>query len=492
MDFLLYLSAILAVLLVWLLFPDRKRRMSWKIPGPPTYPIIGNIFNFIVMGPDSPECWKKHIKIYGNTFRVWLGPQLHVVVIDPDDIQMVLSSQSLITKSISYNDLIPWLGTGLLISTGKLWQTRRKAITPTFHFKILDEFVPIFNKCSRVLVDCFKDKVGKGPFHLTEHMSNCALDAIAETAMGTELKAQTNPHSEYPTSIFKMTTSLMEKIGNPLLGFEPWYTLSGRRKEESDLLKILFSLPREVIRSKKYSKATQNGITTSDEALGIKKKTAFLELLLEMKQNNAPAFQTDSDVQDEVITFMFEGHDTTTMSLTFTTWLLGIHQDVQEQLYQEVSSILEGKEEPSMEDYNEMLYLDRVIKESLRLYPSVPIIARKAIEDVLLPSGILVPKGTEMTMVIYALHRREDLFPDPEKFNPDRFLEPQKHPFSYIPFSAGPRNCIGQKFAMLDMKVIISNLVLNYKIQSEKDLRPSPEMLLRCEKGPYITVTPRK
>ncbi|CAH1397983.1 unnamed protein product [Nezara viridula] len=492
MDFLLYLSAILGALLIWLLFPDRKSRMARKIPGPKAWPIVGNIFNFVVMGPKAPENWKESMKIYGNTFRVWLGPQLHLFLVDPDDIQMILSSQSLITKSWSYNDLVPWLGSGLLISTGKLWQMRRKAITPTFHFKILDEFVPIFYKCSKTLVDCIKDKVGQEPFHLTEYISNCALDAIAETAMGTELKAQTNPDSEYPTSLFRMTSALMEKIANPLLGMEPVYTLSGRRKEESDLLKILFSLPREVIKGKRYSKVNQNGTTPSDEALGIKKRTAFLQLLLEMKEKNAPAFQTDGDVQDEVITFMFEGHDTTTMSLTFTTWLLGMHPDVQEELYQEVSSILQDKEEPSMEDYNKMVYLERVIKESLRLYPSVPIIGREAIEDVFLPSsGFLIPKGTQITMAIYALHRREDLFPDAEKFNPDRFLEPQKHPYAYIPFSAGPRNCIGQKFAMLDMKVIISNLVLHYKIKSKKDILPSPEMLLRCENGPYISITPR-
>ncbi|CAH1397985.1 unnamed protein product [Nezara viridula] len=492
MDFFLYLSAILAVVLIWLLFPNRMSRMARKIPGPRALPIFGNIFNFIVIGPKAPECWKKQMETYGNTFRVWLGPQLHVFMVDPEDIKAILSSQSLLTKSESYKTLVPWLKTGLLVSTGKLWQMRRKAITPTFHFKILDEFVPIFYKCSKILLDCIKDKVGQEPFLITGFMSNCALDTIAETAMGTELKAQTNPQSEYPTSILRMTTVLVERVANPLLGMEPLYTLSGRRKVESDLLKILFSLPREVIRGKKYFKSNRKNITPSDEAFGIKKKTAFLELLLEMKENNAPAFQTDKDVQDEVITFMFEGHDTTTMALTYTTWLLGMHPDEQEKLYQEVSSILEGKAEPSMEDYSKMEYLERVIKESLRLYPPVPIIGREAIEDVLLPSsGFLIPKGTQITIIIYALHRREDLFPDAEKFNPDRFLEQQKHPYAFLPFSAGPRNCIGQKFAMLELKVMISNLVLHYKIKSKKDMILNPEMLLRSENGPYISITPR-
>ncbi|XP_066905814.1 cytochrome P450 4c21 isoform X2 [Halyomorpha halys] len=427
MDFYLFLFTALVVLLIWLLLPNRLSKMGNNIPGPMAYPIVGNIFNFIAVGPSE------------------------------------------------------------------LWQRRRKAITPTFHFKILDEFIPILNKCSKVLIDCFKNKVGQGSFHLTEYISNCALDIIAETAMGTELNVQTNPKSVYPTSIFKMTNALMEKIINPLHSIEPFYTLSGRKKRESDLLKILYSLPLEVIRRQKDSKVDCDyGTRQSDGVYGIKKKTAFLKFLLETKQDNGAAFETDQDILDEVITFMFEGHDTITISLTFTIWLIGTHPDVQKELYNEVTSIIQENKVPSMEDYNKMEYLERVIKESLRLYPPIPIIGREATEDVVLPSnGHIIPRGAQIQLFIYTLHRREDLFYDADKFNPDRFLTPQKHPFAYIPFSAGPRNCIGQKFAMLSLKVVISNLLLHYKIKSVGEIVPSPKMLLRCENGPHISLTPR-
>ncbi|CAH1398070.1 unnamed protein product [Nezara viridula] len=492
--YMILITLALGAFMIWWLFRPEKRlrEMGNKIPGPKAYPIVGNIFNFNLYGINGPKDWKECIEKYGPTFRVWLGPQLHIIIAEPEDIQ-ALSSKTLITKSDAYSALQPWLGTGLLLSTGELWQRRRKAITPTFHFKILDQFVPTFSKCANTLLKVLKDKVGKGFFPLTHIISDCALDSVAETVMGTELNAMTNPIGEYPTAIERMTLLLMEKIKNPLLGMEPHYTLSGRRKKEKHLLNILFSLPLEVIRKKEIENidVRDDSDASGDAVLGVKRKAALLELLLKMKRDKVPAFQTEKDVKDEVITFMFEGHDTTTSSLTFAIWILGKHQDVQEEVYREVSEILVGQE-PTYEDFQKMTYLDRVLKESMRLYPAVPIVARQATHDVVLPhNGYTIPKGAYLNVMIYPLHRREDLFPDSEKFNPDRHLKPHKHAYAYIPFSAGPRNCIGQKFAMLNMKVIISSLLLSYKIESNDDLIVYPELLLRTKKGPYIRLTPR-
>ncbi|CAH1398402.1 unnamed protein product [Nezara viridula] len=493
MEFLL-LSLALGAFILWWMFssPKRLRELGNRFPGPRTYPIVGNIFNFQIIGPNAPQCWSNFSKKYGYTMRFWLGPELHIFVSEPDDMQMILSSQTLITKSTSYKLLDSWLGMGLLLSTGNLWQMRRKAITPTFHFKILEKFIPTFNKCANTLVNCLKDKADKGYFNIIDYMSNCALDAIAETAMGTEIKAQTNPLEKYPRSLSRMTKYLIERVRNPLLSMEPIYTLSGRRKEEAKHLDVLFSLPLEVLEKKKNEKInTLNETEPLEEDYGAKKKTAFLEMLLEMKQKNIPGFRSDKDIKDEVMTFMFEGHDTTTTVLSYTIWLIGMHPDIQEELYKDLKEITEDSE-LTIDVYHKMHYLERIIKESLRLYPPVPAFGRLATQDIVLPtSGYVIPAGAQVDLVVYLLHRREDLFPEPEKFNPDRFLEPAKHPFAYIPFSAGPRNCIGQKFAMLDLKAIISHVVLNYKIESDSNLEVNPEMLLRTSKGPNVKLTAR-
>ncbi|XP_014284340.1 cytochrome P450 4C1 [Halyomorpha halys] len=491
---IILLSVAFGAFILWWMFssPKRLRKMGDRFPGPKAYPIVGNTFNFPIIGPNAPQSWSASSKKYGYTMRYWLGPELHIFVSEPDDMQMILSSPTLITKSSSYKLLDSWLGTGLLLATGNLWQMRRKAITPTFHFKILEKFIPTFNKCANTLVNCLKDKTDKGYFNIIEFMSNCALDAIAETAMGTEIKAQTEPLEKYPNSISRMTKYLGERLRNPLLGMEPIYTLSGRRQKEAEHLDILFSLPLEVLERKRNEKSNIPSETELlEEDYGAKKKTAFLELLLEMKQKNIPGFQSDKDIKDEVMTFMFEGHDTTTTVLSYTIWLLGMHPDIQEELYNEIKEVTENRE-LTIEVYQKMHYLERVIKESLRLYPPVPAFGRQATQDIVLPtSGYVIPAGAQIDLVIYLLHRREDIFPEPDKFIPDRFLEPAKHPFAYLPFSAGPRNCIGQKFAMLDLKAIISHVVLNYKIESDSDLEVNPELLLRTSKGPNVKLTVR-
>lgn len=147
-------------------------------------------------------------------------------------------------------------------------------------------------------------------------------------------------------------------------------------------------------------------------------------------------------IREEVDTFMFEGHDTTATGLVFIFFLLGQHQDVQEKVFEEIRSVAdEANGEPlSTANFNSMSYTDRVIKESMRLYPPVSFISRDLTEDIRLASGQRIPKGTQCHLHIYDLHRDPEQFPNPEVFDPDRFLPVEcekRHPFAYVPFSAG-------------------------------------------------------
>lgn len=146
--------------------------------------------------------------------------------------------------------------------------------------------------------------------------------------------------------------------------------------------------------------------------------------------------------QEEVDTFMFEGHDTSSAGITFILLLLGTHQDVQERVHDEIRDavLANGNLPLSMTQFGKLNYLDRVIKECFRIYPPVPIISRELTEDFVLDDGSRIPPGKMMHLHIFDLHRDEEQFPDPEKFDPDRFLPEnaaQRHPYAYLPFSAG-------------------------------------------------------
>lgn len=180
--------------------------------------------------------------------------------------------------------------------------------------------------------------------------------------------------------------------------------------------------------------------------------------------------------------------------------MLGIHQDIQQRVLEEQQSIFgdDMQRDCTFADTLQMTYLERVICETLRMYPPVPLIARKVEEDIKLKSGpYTVAKGTTVMVLQYFVHRRADIYPDPEKFNPDNFLPERtanRHYYAYIPFSAGPRSCVGRKFAMLQLKVLLSTLIRKYRVSStrtQKDFKLQGDIILKMTNGFYISMEPR-
>uniref|UniRef100_A0A182QEP1 Cytochrome P450 n=1 Tax=Anopheles farauti TaxID=69004 RepID=A0A182QEP1_9DIPT len=193
------------------------------------------------------------------------------------------------------------------------------------------------------------------------------------------------------------------------------------------------------------------------------------------------------------------GHDTTTAGISWVLFLLALHPDVQERVYEEIESIFPpGDDRPAtVQDLNELRLLERCIKESLRLFPSVSFFGRTLSEDIEI-AGYHVPAGTIVGIHAYHVHRDERFYPEPEKFDPDRFLPENteaRHPYAYIPFSAGPRNCIGQKFALLEEKSIVSSVLRRFRLKSVRtrdEQRIMHELITRPKDGILLYLEARK
>ncbi|RZF46868.1 hypothetical protein LSTR_LSTR008249 [Laodelphax striatellus] len=233
----------------------------------------------------------------------------------------------------------------------------------------------------------------------------------------------------------------------------------------------------------------------TDDGVGRRKKRAFLDLLLDATESGHELSQ--ADIREEVDTFMFEGHDTTAASIGWAIFLLGNNPEVQARVVDELNDIFgDSDRRATVQDLNNMKYLEMVIKETLRLYPSVPFIGRLVTEDMVIGDH-LIPAGVWLNIELFNVHRCEDHFPNPEKFDPDNFL-PEKmqnrHPFAYVPFSAGPRNCIGQKFALLEEKTIISSILRKFRVEStekQEDICLMMDLVLRPESGVKVKLYPR-
>jgi len=223
---------------------------------------------------------------------------------------------------------------------------------------------------------------------------------------------------------------------------------------------------------------------------------AFLDVLIHARTEDGERLSVP-DIQEEVDTFMFEGHDTTAAAMTWCLFLLGHHPEIQERVHKELDSVFEDDGRTvTMDDCKNLTFLDQVIKESLRLYPSVPLFARVTSEECEV-NGYKVPAGVQVLIAAYSIHRSPLIWDFPEEFNPDRFSKENsagRHPYAYIPFSAGPRNCIGQKFASMEEKVLLSYVLRNYRVISHDDresLAMDGDLILRPSKALHFTLQKR-
>lgn len=194
-------------------------------------------------------------------------------------------------------------------------------------------------------------------------------------------------------------------------------------------------------------------------------RLAFLDLVLDMVRSGQ---MDDSDVQAEVDTLMFEGHDTTSTGLMWALHLLGNHPHIQRKVQAELDEVMGDDEDVTTEHLSRLKYLECTLKESLRIRPSVPIIMRELSSDQVI-GGINIPKGVTLLLNQFLIHRDPTQWINPEVFDPDRFLPENsigRKPFAFIPFSAGNRNCIGQRFALLEEKVIMTHILRHFDVVS--------------------------
>ncbi|XP_067210642.1 cytochrome P450 4C1-like [Linepithema humile] len=472
----LLLCIFLILLCHYLIHHGRFWQLFDQIPGPPALPLIGNTLLYCTSSlEDILNIQEKLNKEYKNIFKMWSFTIGIVCITNPDDAQTILTNpKEHIGKGFIYTFLNPWLGTGLLTSDGTKWHKRRKMLTPAFHFNMLKQYVNILIEEGNYMVQCLKDIEGSTINDLISFISHHTLNAICETAMGISMKDMGKFQEQYRTAVHEGSKMTLDRLTQPWLYSDTIFAFSPLGRRQAKNLKILHGFTEKIIAQRKqyhknidgqYLKQFEND-ALNDEIIGVKRKRlAMLDLLIAESYHNK---MSDLDIREEVDTFMFEGHDTVAMSICFTILLLAEHKNIQDRVRSEISAVmLRNNGKLNMAALNDMPYLERCLKESLRLYPSVPNIARVASEDVKLQSYI-VPAGTLIITAIKLIHRNPDFWPNPDVFDPDRFLPENiknRHPFSYLPFSAGSRNCIGLRFAMMELKAIIAPLVYNFYLE---------------------------
>lgn len=374
-----------------------------------------------------------------------------------------MTSTKHINKSTGYKPLLPWLGTGLIVSDGEKWHKDRKMLTPAFHFKILDQFNPLINKHAMILCDKIRTTLDYRMANCVTALSSCALDTICETSMGIDMRTQTSGDNKFSKNFIEFNKLATMRIFNSLLNNNDLlYSLTPNGQKSKLMIKNMHEFTANIIAQRKREISS---MSKPGEPVATKKLKSLLDLMLDLHLNGGN-FNL-KEIQFQLDNFAFAGHDTVSNALGFILVCLANYTDIQQRVRTEINHVVAHDSiEINSEHLSKLPYLEMVIKESLRLYTPVPFTGRHLYEDFKI-GDYIIPKGTDVWTNYFALHRNPDFWTDPEQFNPERFSAENsigRHPFAFVPFSGGLRNCIGQRYAKAFMKIVVVQLIRQFEI----------------------------
>ncbi|CAH0727716.1 unnamed protein product, partial [Brenthis ino] len=402
------------------------------------------------------------------------------------DVEVIL--KTCLEKDDLHRFLRKVLGNGGIFAPGKsilffivpIWRRRRKILIPVFTPKNIDQFVTVFSENSQKLVKKLVSHQGKGKFSIWPYMSAYTLDSVGETALGVQINSQGDSNSSFLTSMNIILDLVCERIFHLWLQPDWLFKLFPQYKLHQKSIKVLHDFTDEVI-VKKRAEISQYK-TLQSEDLGEYQNKTFLDLLI--SSSGGEKGYNNVELREEILTLTIAGTDTSAVATGYTLMLLAKYPKIQDKVYEELYEIFGDSNRPvTKQDLLDLKYLERVVKESLRLFPPVPFIIRKVETEVKLPSGRVLPAGSGAVVCIWGCHRDPKYWgPDAEHFDPDRFLPERfnlKHGCSYMPFSNGPRNCVGYQYALMSIKTSLAWILQNNKVVGEPEDGPIPHIKVK-------------
>ena len=411
---------------------------------------------------------------YGDAVRVAIGPKKLYIFNAPDHAKHVLADNAAnYHKGIGYTEAKRALGDGLLTSEGPLWREQRRTIQPVFQHKRIAAQADVIVGEALGLVDRLRAYEDAGrPVDVLEEVTALTLGVLGSTLLDADLGAfESIGHSfeaVQDQAMFEMET----------LGMVPrWLPLKGQRKfrrARGDLERIVDILVRQ-------RKANPSG--SGDDVL---------TRLIASTAKEADKRVADRRMRDELVTLLLAGHETTASTVGWTLNMVSRHPEVRQRLHEEALEVF-GDRRPVYEDLTKLRYTNMVLEETMRLYPPVWILPRRALEDDEV-GGFHVPAGTDVLICPYTMHRHPRHWPDPERFDPERFGPdaPSERPrYAHIPFGAGPRFCVGNHLGMIEATFVIATLMRELLLERRpgSDVTPEPMMSLRVGGGLPMTVS---
>ena len=444
-------------------------------------------------GEQSIAWSEKLLREHPKYSKFMVGPWWGVVVLrHPDYVKKILKSSEPKPMSVggTYSLLRPWLGDGLLLSSGQKWFRNRKLLTPAFHFDVLKPYMAIYNNAADSLIRKWaKEGAGGSSVEIYKSVSLCTLDVMLRCAFSFESDVQSSDN-KYVNTVNAMAELIVRRIRKPWLYIDNLYNRSSEGNSFQEHCKYAHQVAYDLIENR------QKMLKQNPDLLKQKKYVDFLDILL-LAQDEEGEGLTSEEIRQEVDTFLFEGHDTTASAISWILYAMAKHPEIQQKCREEVQALFAEPSKPyfDWDALQKIPYLTQCIKEALRMFSPVPTVMRELTNRVEFDNHTLFP-GTQIIIPIFNVHHNALVWGDehndfkPERFHPDNVEKMDSHAF--IPFSAGPRNCIGQNFAMNEIKVAVARVLRHFELSVDEDhpVERMSMMVMRAKYGIKLYLKP--
>jgi cytochrome P450 len=416
-------------------------------------PFIGNLLAY---QKDKLGFLQSMHRKHGDTFKIKIGSFTLTVVTHPEDIAHVMQ-----TNANNYNkksNIEYFFGKSIIFSNAETWKTHRKMLQPMFRNEKINSFIPVIDEICKTE---FKQLVAGAEVDINEFYNDLSFKIITSTIIGNEFKQ----HSELKKHFKIVASGLTKQKFTQNLPF-----LFKTKDDEKESMEVINNIFIKIIADKKRSQVFNNDT---------------LSLLVQHSQIEGSAM-SDKDIRDQLVTLVYAGYETTALSMGFITHLLSLNVDYQSKLFEESKFLNES----SPEEIAHFSGYEKLIKESLRLYPPGWAWTRIAVGTDQLRNH-KVEKDEILFICPYLTQRDSSLWPMPEKFIPERF-DKDVVKGSYIPFGFGPRTCIGMGLAMIEMNFMIKYLLHNFEVTScNHQLKIAPQITLDVKNGFKVNLKKR-
>lgn len=428
-------------------------------PGPKPHFLIGNM---PLASSDPLTEFQQWARDFGDIFY-YRAAWLHVYFLnDPELIETVLvrNYQNFYKDRVMRNSR--WFfGEGLLTNEGESWLRQRRLSAPAFHRERIASYAQIMVDYTERMLAKWKEGQVRD---IHQDMMQLTLPIVVRCLFGVETEHLGKVSAAVNVMMRNATGARM--LLPPIARYLPTPTMLTVRRSVKHLDETVYGIIAQRRRDQRDS-------------------GDLLSILMGVRDEDGSGM-SDKQLRDEVLTFLLAGHETTALALTWTLYLLARNPQAEQRLHAELDQVLGGRR-AEFSDLAALTYTDRVIKEAMRIYPPAWSLARSVVSDFEL-RGYRIPAGSNVVMSQWVMHRNPKYFPEPEKFDPDRWVPgfAQKLPrFAYFPFGGGPRQCIGAAFATMEATLLLVTIAQNFRLSlvSQEPAKPVPSFTLRPKNG---------